>query len=179
MWNPDLYQNTLLFAGKAHLDQKLPGSPISYLAHIAAVCSETMHAVLVDTSRKWDVDFAMQCALLHDVVEDTKCSLQDIDDAFGERVAEGVWALTKDEELPKEARMEDSLSKILGQPDEIRVVKLADRTCNLKKPPFYWKSEKIKAYQLEAKMILERLGGVNKVVEDRLRQRMESYQKFI
>ena len=46
MWDEELFKKTMKFAGKAHGDQKVPGSETSYLAHIADVCMETMAAIL-------------------------------------------------------------------------------------------------------------------------------------
>jgi len=47
----------------------------------------------------------------------------------------GVSALSKDEAVPKEKELEDSLHRIREQPAEILMVKLADRITNLQPPP--------------------------------------------
>ena len=44
---------------------------------------------------------AVQCALLHDTIEDTAVTFEEIVDRFGREVAEGVLSLTKDKTLPK------------------------------------------------------------------------------
>ena len=48
------------------------------------------------------------------------------------------------------AQMADSLARIKQQPKEVWLVKLADRSANLGKPPHYWSAEKILAYRQEA-----------------------------
>jgi (p)ppGpp synthase/HD superfamily hydrolase len=70
----------------------------------------------------------MQVAILHDTIEDTDATYDDLSDKFGSRVADGVLALTKDSTLPsKSAKMADSLQRIEAQPIEIAIVKLCDR----------------------------------------------------
>ncbi len=177
MWNPDLYQKTLSFANHAHREQKLPGSDLPYVAHLCNVCMEAVNAVLQSGTE--DINLTMQCALLHDTIEDTKLTYQDVERAFGTRVADGVLALTKDEKLEKSAQMPDSLKRILQQSSEIRIVKMADRINNLSKPPHYWTKEKKAKYQGEARLILDTLGGVNPYIETRLGNRIEQYSQYI
>jgi (p)ppGpp synthase/HD superfamily hydrolase len=57
------------FAAKAHRDQKLPGSNLPYLAHIGWVVGEILIALLHESVS--DPALAVQCAILHDVIEDT------------------------------------------------------------------------------------------------------------
>lgn len=177
MWNPDLYQKTLNFAAEAHQKQYIPGGEIPYVTHICNVCMEAVHAVL--QSQKEDIDLVMQCALLHDTIEDTELKYDDVARAFGQQVADGVLALTKNFELPKEEQMADSLKRILEQSPEIRIVKMADRINNLSDPPYYWTKEKRQKYQIEAGLILEKLGGVNSIIENRLFLKIQQYSDYI
>lgn len=177
MWNPDLYQKTLSFANHAHREQKLPGSDLPYVAHLCNVCMEAVHAVVQSGTE--DINLTLQCALLHDTIEDTDLTYQDIEKEFGTQVADGVLALTKDENLDKSEQMPDSLQRILQQSSEIRIVKMADRINNLSKPPYYWTKEKKTKYQKEARLILDTLGGVNPYIERRLSHRIEQYSQYI
>lgn len=177
MWNPDLYQKTIKFAAEAHGDQKIPGSNIPYVVHLATVCMEATNALI--HTREGDINLVMQCALLHDTIEDTPISYDEVFALFGERVAKGVHALTKNEYLPKSEQMLDSLKRILAQGAEIRIVKMADRIFNLQAPPHYWSQEKRLAYQEEARLIFEQLNGVNPFIEERLAQKIEAYSLFI
>jgi len=70
-----------------------------------------------------------------------------LEDRFGKAVTDGVKALTKNESLPKDRQMSDSLHRIKLQPSEIWAVKLADRITNLQPPPAYWSREKIPNYK--------------------------------
>jgi hypothetical protein len=91
-----------------------------------------------------DGDLAIQCALLHDVIEDTDRSHEDLIKKFGSDVADGVLALSNNSSLnSKQDKMTDSLARIKQQPKEVWVVKLADRITNLQPPPGPWDDKKI------------------------------------
>ena len=180
MWNQDQYLNTLIFAGKAHHKQKVPSSELSYVVHFANVAMEVANALVQSQDANLDGTFAIQCALLHDTIEDTSVTYDDILNAFGKRVADGVLALTKNTALPKEAQMADSLKRIVEQGVEVRMVKMADRINNLQPPPAHWDDAKKVRYRKEAGLILDVLGGgVNPFIEARLKQKIEDYGQYI
>ena len=69
-------------------------------------------------------DLAVQCALLHDIIEDPRVPYEQIIAKFGIDVAEGVQALTKNiNNEDKREQMKDSLIRIKKQPKEIWMVK--------------------------------------------------------
>jgi (p)ppGpp synthase/HD superfamily hydrolase len=112
----------------------MPGTDLPYITHISLVSME-MSASLKANPR-FDGDLALQCALLHDVMEDTGKTHTEINRLFGEMVAQGVSALSKNKEIHvKTIRMKDSLHRIQQQPREIWVIKLADRITNLQPTP--------------------------------------------
>lgn len=172
-WFPDLYLRAVRFAAAAHHGQKLPGSELPYLVHVAQVAAEVMAALAVEPADR--PDLALACALLHDVVEDTPTTLADVEAAFGRDVAAGVAALSKDPNLPKDQAMADSLRRIRQQPREVWWVKLADRIVNLEPPPHYWKPDKIAAYRDEAGRIADSLGDASPYLHARLRARIAGY----
>ena len=172
-WNPDLYVRTLNFAAAAHGRQEVPGNGHPYVVHLAMVCAEVLRAPGLDT------DFALQCALLHDTLEDTAITADEILLAFGPEVLAGVKALTKRADLPKEAAMQDSLRRILECPPEVAAVKLADRITNLQPPPSYWSGEKRQAYMDEACLIHQHLAPRCPVLGERLETRIKAYADFI
>jgi guanosine-3',5'-bis(diphosphate) 3'-pyrophosphohydrolase len=178
-WNPEIYRQTITFVGRAHASQKVPGTEIPYIMHLASVAMETASAIVNSPSQNLDIDFAIQCALLHDILEDTKTHYDDVVLSFGSKVAEGVLALTKNDQLPSSEQMPDSLRRILAQPLEVRIVKMADRVDNLYFPALYWTSMKRKYYQQEAQLILDTLGGVNEYIESRLRFKIENYNHYL
>ncbi len=173
IWSQELYLKALRFAGEAHGDQKIPGTELPYVIHLTSVCMEVMTAVSLNETE--DPDLAIQCALLHDTIEDAGVTFEQIQNIFGKNVAEGVLALTKDEKLEKKLKMADSIERIKLQPREVRMVKLADRITNLQPPPAHWSAEKISRYRLEADSILEHLGEADPFLERRLREKIENY----
>lgn len=176
-WNPDLYQQLIRFAAEAHAGQRVPGSELPYLVHLANVVQETLRACAADATL--DADLALACAWLHDTVEDTEVTLDQVREHFGPAAAAGVAALTKDEALPKAERMADSLDRLRAQPREVWVVKLADRITNLQPPPAHWPVAKRRAYRDEARVILERLGEGSRVLSERLGKKIEDYAAYL
>lgn len=175
IWNPDKYMSAWNFASHAHQGQTMPGSEIAYINHIGNVAMEAMTAVALSTNIKYP-DLLVQCALLHDVIEDTDCTFDEIETLFGTAVANGVQALSKNPDYPtKSAKMADSLARIKAQPHEIWMVKLADRITNLQPPPKHWDQQKIAYYRIEANLILEALGSANPYLANRLQQKIDRY----
>ena len=125
-------------------------------------------------------NIAISCALLHDVIEDANITYDELYVKFGEKVANGVEALTKDKTLAsKQEQMKDSIERLLTQPYEVQMVKLADRITNLGIPPKHWDNEKIKKYQKEASFILSCLGNSNIYLAKRLKEKIENYNNYI
>lgn len=176
MWSPDAYNRAIDFAAEAHGNQMVPGKSYSYVVHLANVAMEVMTALA--TSRSRDGNLAVLCALLHDTIEDTRITPEEIEKRFGAPVRRGVEALTKRKDIPKEDRMTDSLNRILRQPPEVGMVKMADRITNLQRPPDHWNSERIRAYLEEAKLIHRQLGHLDAKLSKRLEHRIQTYAQY-
>lgn len=170
-WDQDLFKRTLDFAAVAHGEQKVPGKPYSYVVHLVKVATEVLRAA----DGTFDVNLAMQCAVLHDCVEDAGVSAERLRAEFGEAVAAGVQALTKDDAVPKPERMADSLRRIRLQPREVWLVKLADRITNLEPAPADWTVEKRAKYRGEAQQIHDALGEAHAGLAARIRQKIAEY----
>jgi len=178
IWNQDKYLDAWNFASKIHNGQKLPRSDIPYINHLGLVAMEAMATVANTTIN--DPDTLVLCALLHDSIEDTSATYEDINSRFGGDVADGVLSLTKNVELPtKLAQMEDSLNRIKKQPKEVWMVKLCDRITNLQPPPKHWDKAKIAKYQDEARLILEQLGEASPFLADRLSAKIINYDQYM
>jgi hypothetical protein len=179
-WQPDLYAKAWQFATRYHHGQSYggpnEGEQIAYINHLASVAMEVTWALQFDSEA--DGNLAVQCALLHDVIEDTPVSFDQLEATFGAPVAHGVLALSKNADLPKAEQLPDSLVRILKQPREIAMVKLADRISNLYHPPFYWGNGKIHSYQDEAKIIHAALGDACPPLAQRLQQKIDIYLDF-
>jgi (p)ppGpp synthase/HD superfamily hydrolase len=104
-------------------------------------------------------------ALLHDVVEDTACSLDQVGDRFGPRVAELVDWVTKTDPPEgggdREAARVGYLRRLAEAPREAVLVKLADRLSNVQRLDRHPRPEKRRSYYRETvEWILPLAAGV-------------------
>ena len=180
-WSPDIYEKAWSFSSRLHSGQtyggRVEGERIEYINHIASVAMEIIWA-LQDNALA-DSALAVQCALLHDTIEDTNASYDLLQAEFGQAVAEGVQALSKNLALDKADQMRDSLDRIKQQPVEIWMVKMADRITNLYHPPHYWGNEKILSYRDEAQTIHDALHTANGKLAQRLAAKIAAYPQFL
>ncbi|MFP4421928.1 MAG: HD domain-containing protein [Desulfococcaceae bacterium] len=176
-WNPDRYIAAARFAAEVHQGQTVPGTELPYLLHVATVCAEVMAAVSAEPED--DPDLAVQCALLHDAMEDAGVAHEALAERFGTPVADGVAALSKNPKIPKAERMAGSLARIQGRPFAVWKVKLADRITNLQPPPPGWSGRKIAAYAEEARRILQELGEASPFLSRRMEAKLAQYEKWI
>ena len=171
-----IYQKTIAFVALKHGNQKMP-TGLPYVVHLSNVAMEVFMAHKKEPN--FNIDLAIQLALLHDVLEDTPLSFKELEDTFGNIVATGVLALTKNASLDKKDQMEDSLARILNQGTEVPIVKLCDRITNLQKPPLKWNKEKIKKYHLQAVTIAQALEGKNAYLDNRIQEKIKAFIVFI
>ncbi|MDR2125093.1 MAG: HD domain-containing protein [Desulfovibrio sp.] len=156
-----------IYATYKHRHQLYPGSDkIPYMAHISAAVL-TLIPALVENMHYDEVN-AICCAVLHDTIEDTDATKEQIEELFGTTIAEGVSALSKNKSLKGESAILDSLERIKMQPKEVWLVKLADRIANLQTPPNHWSKEKCHAYAREGELILQALGSASPILAQKL-----------
>lgn len=181
-WDRDQYGKAWQFATIRHTGQtyggRQPEQQITYINHLASVAMEITW-VMQHSAHQYDADLAIACALLHDTLEDTPTSYEELQTEFGKKVADGVMALTKNIQLSKSEQMQDSLSRIKQQPKEVWLVKMADRVTNLYHPPYYWNDEKISSYLKEADVIYQALHSADALLAARLKEKMEQYSLFL
>ncbi|PIP41354.1 MAG: GTP pyrophosphokinase [Desulfobacterales bacterium CG23_combo_of_CG06-09_8_20_14_all_51_8] len=137
----DIVERAYIFSAKVHEGQvRLSGEP--YLSHPLEVASllSDMH---LDTT-------SIACGLLHDVVEDTHATIEDIETLFGKdaaRIIEGVTKISSLSFDTAKARQAGNIRKmILAMADDIRVIliKLADRLHNTRTLNYHKTEEKKK-----------------------------------
>lgn len=117
VYSGGMYKKALIFATKAHAGQKRTNGN-NYVVHPIRVSQE------VHTEKQ------RVCALLHDVIEDTKVTFSEIETEFGKDIAETVEALTH----RKGESYQDYITRVLQNEDAI-VVKIADICDNLSDSP--------------------------------------------
>ncbi len=131
-YNPDADQDAIrkayVYAASKHAGQtRLSGEP--YLSHPLAV-ADTLAGMRLD-------EFSIMAGLLHDTVEDTHATIEEIDEEFGEEVADIVDGVTKISLMnfdSKEAQQAENIRKMMLATNEdmrVLIVKLADRLHNM------------------------------------------------
>jgi len=139
--NVDIVDRAYIYSAKVHDGQlRLSGEP--YLSHPLEVAS-ILSDMRLDTT-------SIACGLLHDVVEDTHATIEDIQDMFGMDAAKIIEGVTKISSLSfntARARQAGNIRKmILAMADDIRVIliKLADRLHNSRTLHYHKTEEKKK-----------------------------------
>lgn len=163
-----LYQEAIIFASLKHQDkdQKVKGTELPYVVHLSNVAMEIL--VAASHTRNFNLPYAIQLALLHDTIEDTETTFEEVKETFGEDIAMAVLALSKDDTLPKDQQIQDSLTRIKKLPKEVWAVKLADRITNLQPPPASWTDDKNLQYAEDAQLIQDELREGNQYLAERL-----------
>ena len=167
-----LYQDAIKFATYKHMEkrQKVKGTKLPYVVHLSNVAMEIFMAA--PHSEDFNLIYAIQAALLHDTIEDTQTTFDEIKENFGEDIAIAVLALSKNEKLPKDKQIPDSLARIKKLQREVWAVKLADRITNLQPPPPNWSRAKNIKYLKESQTILEELKDGNPYLAKRLEDKI-------
>ena len=121
----DMVEKAIIFAAKAHDHQKRKGTDIPYITHPFAVgmllqkekCSEEV----------------IVAGILHDTLEDTETTFEDLTEVFGLHVANLVQAASeKDKSLPWEVRKQQTIDMVKDATLEELQVIVADKYHNLK-----------------------------------------------
>ena len=171
-----LMNQALQFAIVAHGNQVRKGNEhIPYIFHCVDVANEVIYYSGLPVPL---LEVAAVVAILHDTVEDTAVQIRDIRDHFGEQIAEGVAALSKDESIKesnaasKMQQLEENVARLKAAPQHVQVVKLADRSSNLKSFPAMWSREKVGNYLDESAYIARELGAASGGLHARLVSRV-------
>jgi guanosine-3',5'-bis(diphosphate) 3'-pyrophosphohydrolase len=154
-----LLLKALAFAAHKHRDQRRKDPEASpYINHPIALAD-----VLVNEGGVTDVE-VLCAALLHDTVEDTATTPDELAEAFGARIAGIVAEVTDDTRLPKAERKRLQIEHAGALSAQAKLVKLADKICNLRdvaqRPPASWDLQRRREYFDWAKRVVEGLRGV-------------------
>ena len=108
-------------------------------------------------------------AILHDTLEDTDTSSDEINQIFGLDVEKIVVEVTDDKKLPKMERKRLQIEHAKTCSQQAKLVKLADKICNLRDmfdhPPMDWSLERKREYFDWTKEVIEQLRGVDPGLE--------------
>jgi guanosine-3',5'-bis(diphosphate) 3'-pyrophosphohydrolase len=154
----------LSFAAEKHRDQRRKddhGSP--YINHPIALAR-----VLCDEAGVTGTEI-LCAALLHDTLEDTDTTPEELEAEFGPIIRGIVMEVTDDKALPKAERKRLQIAHAPGATREAKLVKLADKICNLRdvarNPPVGWDLARRKAYFDWAREVVEGIRGTHPLLE--------------
>ena len=140
----DLFR-ALVFAAEQHRHQRRKGADAApYINHpirVAAVLA--LEAGVTDEP-------TLLAAVLHDTIEDTNTTAEELEREFGARVAGLVLELTDDKSLPKEVRKQLQIDHAPAASAEAKRIKIADKICNVRdvaeNPPRDWSVTRRREY---------------------------------
>lgn len=155
------------FAAIKHKNQRRKDpEETPYINHPIGVAN-----ILISEAKITDSE-VIQAALLHDTVEDTDTTLEEIEKAFGSVVQSIVAEVTDDKSLPKATRKDLQIIHAPKSSTQAKLVKLADKLYNLrdleKSIPKGWTTERVQEYFVWSKKVVDGLRGTNQIMEDSL-----------
>ncbi len=159
-----LLARAFAFAAEHHAGQSRKGEAAEpYVNHVADVACRVAEATGGADAR------LVAAALLHDTVEDTRATEEDIRVSFGDDVADLVMEVTDDQSLPDDARRQAQVDHAPHMTDRAKRLKLADKASNLteiaESPPRDWSAERKRDYAGWAERVLAGLRGVDAGME--------------
>jgi guanosine-3',5'-bis(diphosphate) 3'-pyrophosphohydrolase len=159
-----LVLRALAFAAHKHRDQRRKDEDASpYINHPIALAN-----CLANEGGVTD-PVVLVAALLHDTVEDTETTLEELTDHFGARISSIVGEVTDDKSLSRDRRKQAQIDHAPHLTLEARLVKLADKICNLRdvagNPPAGWGRARKQEYFDWARRVVDGLRGVSPPLE--------------
>ena len=154
----------IAFAADKHRNQRRKDAEASpYINHPIALANLLVNEAGVEDQR------VLVAAVLHDTVEDTMTTEQELVRHFGKEVADIVIEVTDDKALPKAERKRLQVAHAPHISRRARLVKLADKICNLRdittSPPADWSVDRKREYFDWAKAVVDGLRGVHPGLE--------------
>lgn len=150
----------LAFAAHKHRDQRRKDKA-------ASPCIN--HPIALANEAEIDDERVLIAAILHDTIEDTETTEQEIVREFGQEIAGIVMEVTNDKALPKAERKRLQVEHAATLSRRAKLVKLADKICNLRdmasSPPTDWELERKRKYFDWAKAVVDGLRGVHPALE--------------
>lgn len=152
------------FSARKHRDQKRKGSEGSpYINHPLEVVN------LLTNIGKIDDYTVLIAALLHDTVEDTDTTADEISEIFGLEITSVVMEVTDDKSLPKAERKQLQVEHAPHLSPQAKLVKLADKISNIRdvieNPPEGWSVERRLEYVEWGRNVVTGLRGINSELE--------------
>jgi guanosine-3',5'-bis(diphosphate) 3'-pyrophosphohydrolase len=172
-----LIVRALDFAAEKHRDQRRKDADASpYINHPIALAN-----VLVNEGGIND-PLVIATGLLHDTVEDTETTFGELEEEFGKEIADVVREVTDDKTLPKAERKARQVAHAREASHAARLVKLADKICNLRDmmghPPEGWDLARRIEYFEWARQVVDNVAGTHPGLEKGFRQAYERVREL-
>ena len=154
----------LAFAADKHrMQRRKDADESAYINHPIALANVLANEAEIDDP------IVICAALLHDTIEDTPTTAEELEQHFGIAIAQIVVEVTDDKKLPKEERKRLQIERAPFLSDAAKLVKLADKICNLRdiaaRPPADWSLQRKQAYFEWANRVVDGLRGVSRPLE--------------
>lgn len=165
-------------AARWHVHQKRKGAAQEpYINHLLEVAS-----LVADATDGRDPDLVI-AALLHDAIEDQEVPREMIAEVFGEDVASLVDEVTDDKSLEKHERKRLQVANASKKSDRAKIIKLADKTSNLRtisaSPSPEWSVKRRLEYVAWARQVASGLRGVNARLEAEFDKAAEAAERSV
>ena len=152
------------FAARKHVAQRRKGIAAEpYLNHLVEVAS-----LLAKASDGRDGQL-VAAGVLHDTLEDTDTTPDELEAAFGTAIAQLVAEVTDDKALPKSQRKRLQVEGAPKKSPRARMIKIADKTSNLRalaaSPPAGWSADRKREYLEWAAAVVAGCRGVSPALE--------------
>jgi len=159
-----LLLRALELAAAKHRDQRRKGRGTSpYINHPIQVAS-----ALADVGGVTDPEI-LSAAILHDTVEDTQTTPEELEQAFGARIRSLVEEMTDDKSLSQPQRKKLQIVHAPTLSPGARLIKLGDKLCNVRDvihdPPPSWDPVRRRAYLEWARDVVDQIRGANTRLE--------------
>lgn len=154
----------IAFAADKHRNQRRKDAAASpYINHPIALANVLANEAGIDDER------VLIAAILHDTVEDTETTAQELVRHFGQEIADIVLEVTDDKSLLKAERKQRQIDHAPTISRRAKLVKLADKICNLRdiasSSPAGWSLRRKQDYFDWAKAVIDGLRGVHPSLE--------------
>lgn len=150
----------LRFAARKHRDQRRKDPSASpYINHPIDVSE-----LLVRVGGIEDLDVLLG-AILHDTIEDTETTAEELGHEFGQTVRRLVEEVTDDKSLPKQKRKDLQVLHAQRLSEGAKQIKIADKICNVRditnSPPTGWSPERRAEYLIWSRRVVEGCRGAS------------------
>jgi guanosine-3',5'-bis(diphosphate) 3'-pyrophosphohydrolase len=159
------FTEAISFAARKHGHQKRKGkSGMPYINHPLDVAD-----ILCSIGGITDIR-VLVAAVLHDTLEDTDTTPEELKLLFGEDVANLVQEVSDDKSLPRHVRKQLQIEHAPQLSLGAKLIKIADKISNVKdlvgEPPVEWDAKKIEEYIVFARKVVDGARGVNIKLEN-------------